>query len=63
MIHLSLRVDDFFHKGRGRWLLFPIKVEECGSYFGKDDLFFFLCNCFFRSDRCWECLPIPLEAR
>ena len=24
----------------------PIKIEEGGSYFGKDDLFFFLCNCF-----------------
>ena len=24
----------------------PIKIGEGGSYFGKDDLFFFLCNCF-----------------
>ena len=28
----------------GRFL--PIKIGEGGSYFGKDDLFFFLCNCF-----------------
>ena len=28
----------------GRFL--PIKIEECGSYFGNDDLFFFLCNSF-----------------
>ena len=28
----------------GRFL--PIKVGEGGSHFGKDDLFFFLCNCF-----------------
>ena len=28
----------------GRFL--PIKIREGGSYFGKDDLFFFLCNCF-----------------
>ena len=24
----------------------PIKIGESGSHFGKDDLFFFLCNCF-----------------
>ena len=24
----------------------PIKIGEGGSYFGNDDLFFFLCNCF-----------------
>ena len=24
----------------------PIKIRECGSYFEKDDLFFFLCNYF-----------------
>ena len=28
----------------GRFL--PIKVGEGGSHFRKDDLFFFLCNCF-----------------
>ena len=28
----------------GRFL--PIKVGEGSSYFGKDDLFFFLCNRF-----------------
>ena len=28
----------------GRFL--PIKIGEGGSYFGKDDLFFFLCNYF-----------------
>ena len=28
----------------GRFL--PIKIGEGGSYFGKDDLFFFLCNRF-----------------
>ena len=28
----------------GRFLL--IKIGEGGSHFGKDDLFFFLCNCF-----------------
>ena len=28
----------------GRFL--PIKIGECGSHFEKDDLFFFLCNCF-----------------
>ena len=28
----------------GRFL--PIKIGEGGSHFGKDDLFFFLCNCF-----------------
>ena len=28
----------------GRFL--PIKVGEGGSHFGKDDLFFFLCNRF-----------------
>ena len=28
----------------GRFL--PIKIGEGGSYFRKDDLFFFLCNCF-----------------
>ena len=25
---------------------FPIKIGESVSHFGKDDLFFFLCNCF-----------------
>ena len=24
----------------------PIKIGECDSYFGKDDLFLFLCKCF-----------------
>ena len=24
----------------------PIKIGAGGSYFGKDDLFLFLCNCF-----------------
>ena len=28
----------------GRFL--PIKIGEGDSHFGKDDLFFFLCNCF-----------------
>ena len=28
----------------GRFL--PIKIGEGGYYFEKDDLFFFLCNCF-----------------
>ena len=28
----------------GRFL--PIKIGEGVSYLGKDDLFFFLCNCF-----------------
>ena len=28
----------------GRFL--PIKIGEGGSHFGKDDLFFFLCNYF-----------------
>ena len=28
----------------GRFL--PIKIGEGGSHFRKDDLFFFLCNCF-----------------
>ena len=44
----------------GRFL--PIKVGEGGSHFGKDDLFFFLCN-LSRMGCCWERLPIPLEAR
>ena len=25
---------------------FPIKIGEGGSHFEKDDLLFFLCNCF-----------------
>ena len=37
----------------GRFL--PIKIREGGSHFGKDDLFFFLCNCFPE-------FPIPLKA-
>ena len=44
----------------GRFL--SIKIEECDSYFGNDDLFFFLYNYFPETDRCWECLPIPLKA-
>ena len=40
----------------------PLMVGEDGSYFGKDDLFFFLCNRFPDWAAVRECLSIPLEA-